>query len=219
MPTTTYSGSFKKAYQFNEIAHDRAMASRPPATHSYGKRHADTTRIQALAVYAETGNASQSAKAMGLPRQTVEGWIQEEGTPQLIDELRSTIRFNEGWRIASMVGQSLDLVAQAMREGDPVILRDGRTVYKRASLKDLVVTSSILIDKWMLISGAMSQSNALLQGVSALSAQLGEMGSALTGLAASVSAPSKEPSAPDKPGLAPTWDPYSEAPPRENLIG
>lgn len=141
--------------------------------------HHDAVRIAALAVYAETGNATQAARTLGLPQQTVDQWVKADGAPQLIDELRSTIRYECGWELASMVKEQLALTRRAMADGVPHVLKDGSVVYTRQSPKDAAITASILLDKWMLVSGALSATNSLLQSVDSLSKQLAAAGAEL----------------------------------------
>ncbi len=163
----------------------------------------ETDRIRALAVYAETGNQNEAARQTGIDQTTVHNWVHDESSAELVTELRSTLRYNRGWELANLVGDGLAQIKQAFEEGDPVVLKDGRTVYRRASLRDLTVTTSILIDKWMLISGAISSETHLLGRMDALSEQLTVMGGSLK---------SSPPSPP------PDGTPIEE-PRGENLIG
>lgn len=184
--TTRYSGF---PFPINTLDDDPEpeIALDPPSN-----AYLETDRIRALAIYAETGNQNETARQSGIPQSTVRNWVNDEGTSGLIGELRSTIRYNHGWTLANMVGRSLKLMDQAMAEGDPVVLKDGRTIFKRASLKDLTIVSSILIDKWMMISGAISNETVLL-------GKMAELGQQLTGLGASLSRstiPSPEPGTP-----------------------
>lgn len=137
----------------------------------------DTDRLKTLAVYAETGNTVEAARTMGIPRQTVADWVNDDGTPQLLDELRSTLRYELGWQLASKVKALLSGI-----EDDPydeVVTKHGAIVLKRVPWKDRVIGFSILTDKWALISGALSQSNAIVSRLDQLGHQLRDMGSSL----------------------------------------
>lgn len=163
----------------------------------------ETDRIRALAVYAETGNQHEAARQIGVDPGTVNDWVNDESAPSLIAELRSTVRYNEGWRLARLVSQSLEKVSQAMDDGDPVVLKSGQIIYRRQSLRDLTICMSILMDKWMLISGAISNETMLLGKMTELSQQLQGMGATLAA------------SGPMPIGIG---TPIAEAP-GENLIG
>ena len=144
-----------------------------------GNWPSDALKVQALAAYAETGNQTLAAKSVGLSQSTVRNWVQDEDSLGLVDDLRSTIRYNCGWQISEQVRKMLDKLDVAMDEGDPTVLRDGRIIYSRPKLKDMVISTSILIDKWMLISGAISQSAALVAGLDKISKQVTSLGVSL----------------------------------------
>lgn len=163
----------------------------------------ETDRIRALAVYAETGNAAEAGRQLGIDDQTISRWVADEGSPALIDELRSTIRFNYGWKLADEFGKTLDMLGRRRDEGDAVVLKTGQIVYKPVSFRDLVVGASILLDKWSLISGTISNETQLLGRMDDLSKQLTVMGGALK-------------ASPPSPPLDGT---PIEDPPGENLIG
>lgn len=181
-----------------------ALPERSDRASPHPRQHSDAIRMAALAVYAETGNATIASDTVGIPRQTVNNWVNAEDTPELLDSLRSTIRYECGWQLASMVKRQMELTASAMERGNAHVMRDGRIIYVPASAKDQAISLSILIDKWMLVSGALSQSNALMAGVDKLSQQLASLGGMLTG------GPAPSPPVPY---------PLSETPPGENLVG
>lgn len=173
--------------------------SRGPRSSS--QAYFDTTKLGALAVYAETGSQTAVANATGIPQETIRNWVHEEATPSLLDELRSTIRYNCGWQLASMVKRRLDSLDEAFNRGDANVMRDGRIIYTPPKWKDQVIGLSILMDKWMLISGALSQTNALTNGLAKLGSQLDEIGTLLAASPSQAAAPS------------------TEATPGENLLG
>lgn len=163
----------------------------------------ETDRIRALAVYAETGNAAEAARTIGADDGTVTAWVNDDATGSLIDELRSTIRFNCGWELAQQVRENIAMLGARRDQGDAVVLKDGRIIFKPVSYRDLVVGTSILMDKWMLISGAISNETQLLGRMDDLSKQLTLMGGSLK---------SSPPSSPDDGTPLGT-------PEGENLIG
>lgn len=184
-------------YHIKALAPSVATAIVPRSNHN------DAIRMQVLAVYAETGNATLAARTVGVPQPTANSWVNAPDAPQLIDDLRSTIRYECGWELARMVKRQMALTFEAMERGNAHVMRDGRIIYAPASAKDSTIALSILLDKWMLISGALSQSNALLASVDGLSKQLAGLGASLTG--SSPSLPTPTPLSPDGTG--------------ENLIG
>lgn len=165
-PTTRYGAS---SFRFNDFA--QAKPGQSP--------YFETDRIKALAVYAESGNQHEASRQTGIPQETIRNWVNNEDSSGLVQELRSTLRYNRGWQLAKLSGKVLDQLEIALDEGDPVVLKDGRIINKRASARDLVVTASILIDKWMLISGAISNETMLLGRMNELSQQLASMGTSL----------------------------------------
>lgn len=169
----------------------------------------DTDKLRALSVYAETGNASVVEDQTGISRHTVGRWVAEDSTPALLDELRSTIRYECGWQLASMVKRGLKRIEDAWDRGNPHVLKDGRVIYVPASSKDATIEFSILLDKWMLVSGALSQSNAIVSRLDQLGHALRDIGSGL--LAGSDSPP---------PSLspAPKGGPLTGDHPGENLV-
>ena len=181
----------------------------PSLLHSHrpGERHSDQTKLRALSVFAETGNQTQAARTIGVDHSQVSQWVNSEEGANLVDDLRSTIRYNCGWQLAELVRRSIDKLGPAMEEGDPTVLKNGDVVYSRPKLKDMVISTSILIDKWMLISGAISQSAALVAGMHKLSDQMASMGDSLLAMSSPPQSPQVSPNAPD-------LDP----PPGENLL-
>lgn len=153
--------------------------------------HSEATRLAALAVYAETGNQALAAETVGLSAKTVHEWVHNEEAPQIIDDLRSTIRYNCGWQLAQMVQRRLATLDDAFHRGDANLLRDGRIIYTPPKWKDQVIGLSILMDKWMLISGAIAQSASLTAGMAKLGAKLDDLGAALAPKA-QASAPAKQ---------------------------
>lgn len=169
-----------------------------------GQPYFDTDKIRAMAVYAETGNQAEAARQSGVIVDSVNDWVNSEQHTSLIGELRATIRYNEGWRLSRLFSKSLDVVEERLAKGDAVVLKTGETIYKPVSYRDAVVGASILFDKWMCISGAISNEAALMGQMHELSSQLSSLG---TGLVAA-SPPSSSPQGPLSPGGS-----------GENLIG
>lgn len=159
------------------------LANPPPvaARRTPSRRIPDTLKLHALSIYAETGNQSQAAKVVGVEQSTVHGWVHDEDSATLIDDLRSTIRYHAGWRLAQMVQRGMDRLDEAWDKGVPHVTKNGAVIYTNESPKDAAITMSILLDKWMLISGAISQSAALVAGMDKLSKQVASLGAGLLG--------------------------------------
>lgn len=175
---TTYSGI---PHGFNDLAYD---TSRQPEPREPGDSYPEAAKIQALAVYAETGNEQEVERQTGIPRSTIRNWVNQEDAPDLIAELRNTVRYNEGWRLARMVSKVLGKLDESLDRGDPIIGKNGLVIgYKPPNLKDITITASILIDKWMLISGVLGSDAVLMGRMDKLGNQLSEMGSALSRIA------------------------------------
>jgi hypothetical protein len=161
-----------------------------------GERHSDQTKLRALSVFAETGNQTQAAKTIGVDHSQVSQWVNSEEGATLVDDLRSTIRYNCGWQLAELVKRSIAGLGPAMDEGDATVLRSGQVVYTRPKFKDMVISASILIDKWMLISGAIAQSSAIVTGIHKLSDQMLAMGDGLAALSTLPNPPTVSPNSP-----------------------
>lgn len=144
--------------------------------------YSDTTRLATLAYYAETGNASEAARSTGVSESTADRWIADETTPELLSELRNTIRYNCGWLLASLVSKSLHLLERKL---------DSDT---KLGAKDTAIIASILIDKHALVSGYL-MNERLSQGVNKLSAQLATLGDLLTTGGVPKPSPDPEPGA------------------------
>lgn len=195
---TSYGGL---GYGFNDLAYD---TSRQPEPRERGDSYLTATKMSALSVFAETGNQAQASSISGVPQATLHEWVHSEEGSQLVAELRNTVRYNEGWRLARMVSKVLGKLDESLDRGDPIIGKSGLVIgYKPPNLKDITITASILIDKWMLICGSIGGDAVLMGRMDKLGNQLSEMGSALSRLA-----PSSSP-----------LGPLSQAIEGENLIG
>ena len=174
-----------------------------------GGKYSDATRIQALAVYAETGNAFLAADTVGTTPETVGQWVASPEAPKMLDDLRAGIRYRTGWRLAELSGLALDRLDTALREGDEVVLKSGEIVHKRQSARDAAIIASILIDKHALISGQLVQSNAAVEGINAVWGEL-------KALNAAVRAGGTVSPGPEAPDPVP---PFPEGPGGETLLG
>jgi transposase len=107
--------------------------------------HDEEQRARALAIYAETGSTFTAAQETGVPRRTIDAWIQRD--PEIdatLEALRRAVREKTAHKYAEIASVAADELLDRLKNGDDVVDRSGKVVgKKRVGAKDLAIVSSI----------------------------------------------------------------------------
>lgn len=113
----------------------------------------DKKKIEAVTIYAVTGNVSEVERITGVSRATFKKWQQEEWYLQLIEQLRNE---NDG-KFESVATEILNKLTDAINDrverGDYVVLKDGSMIRKPVTLRDLIGAMMITFDKRQMVRG------------------------------------------------------------------
>lgn len=116
--------------------------------------------LNTIAVYAETGSIVQAANAYNISYATAAKWVKSNEATNLISHLRSAIRLNHAHTINKIIGLSLANTLERLEEGDMVMTKQGTMRAVPVSAKESAVIGSIMIDKYQLLTGSISEDNA-----------------------------------------------------------
>ena len=135
-------------------------------------RYTDNERLLALSVYAETQNFQAASDATGIPSSTIEYWIGSEQGEAMLQDIRTSLRHSVAFDVAKAAMLAVKLAHQRLIEGDAVVMRDGSIVYKPVSARDCSTISSIMIDKWTLLTGTNQTGSSESSRLNSLAKQL-----------------------------------------------
>lgn len=115
----------------------------------------ESERVKALAIYAETRSSTEVERITGIPKTTVQSWTQTEEGMRAVEQLRTALRERCAWGYVEQLVVSQDLMMKRLVQGDPVVLADGRIVYRGVSARDLMMIMAVSQDKHAALVGTM----------------------------------------------------------------
>ena len=122
-------------------------------TTASGSKYTDQDRQRVIASYAVLGNQVQTAKAEGIPRVTVNDWVNSEWGIELLKQVRHETQdeFIAGY--TNIIRANLGAQVDRLDNGDVVGLDDdGKPLRQPVRYRDLVVGAGIAVDKLRLLS-------------------------------------------------------------------
>ena len=153
-----------------DIVHDHRIGQNRTGIPQY--KYDEATKLACLAVYAETLNIAEASRATGIPQSTINGWLKQEDTDTLLDDLRFSIRRSVAFKCAQVATQAIESIAQRLSEGDPHVGKDGEIIYKPVNARDSAAIFSIVVDKHTLLTAGQSQMRTVDKRLSALADDL-----------------------------------------------
>lgn len=115
--------------------------------------YTDKKRIEAVTIYAVTGNLTEVEKLTGIPSTTVSSWRKEEWFQHLLDEIRQENDEKIDSKFTQIVETVLDEMVDRVKNGDFVVTKYGQVVRKPIGARDLAIVAAINIDKRQLLRG------------------------------------------------------------------
>lgn len=126
---------------------------RPPTGKEKPGFYSDKKKIEALTVYAITGNISEVERLTGVTRHMFKKWQKEEWFTQTLEELRSENDTVFDAAFTKIIEKLIGSINDRVDNGDFVVLRDGSLIRKPVSLRDVIGAMMITIDKRQLLRG------------------------------------------------------------------
>jgi transposase-like protein len=119
-----------------------------------GRRIPPVERAQIVADWLDTGSYTAVAKRHNV----TEGAIrrQRKDSPwwdEIEHELTQALHDSTKTKLSAVSRTVIDLIADRLSEGDPVVLKDGTIIFAPVRTRDLVLSLGILVDKLRLMEG------------------------------------------------------------------
>lgn len=110
-------------------------------------------RIEAVAIYAATGNIRTTAELSKVSETHLRKWRKEDWFQDLLREIRQENNDKIDVKFTEIVELALDGLKERLINGDHQVLKDGTIVRKPISARDLSIVSAINVDKRQLLRG------------------------------------------------------------------
>lgn len=113
-------------------------------------------RVQAVLVYFVKQSRSKTAQIVNVPEGTIKHWMQTVWWKQAYESLKKQKNEELDGKITGILTTSIDLLAKRLKKGDEVITKDGQTIYKAVTARDVAMIAAILFDKRAILRGESS---------------------------------------------------------------
>lgn len=114
----------------------------------------NTTKLHALAVFAETNNLREASRQSGVAHTTIFEWVHSDEGAAVVEQIRTAVRSQAAWTLVENTITALNLVNQRLKAGtDPHVLKNGCIVMRPISLKDAVMAAAVSQDKLAMLTG------------------------------------------------------------------
>ena len=135
--------------------HYKTERVRPP-----NGKHEYNAKLHALSVYAETLSQSTASEITGIPRTTINAWLEDDESNAFIDNLRQSLRAEVAYKYVNMAILACDNTIDRLVNGDEVVTAKGETVRVKVKARDCAVIAQIATDKHALLTGMSTGSKA-----------------------------------------------------------
>lgn len=110
-------------------------------------------RIEAVTIYAATGNFGITAELSKVPETTIRSWRREEWFSDLLNEIRQENNDKIDQKFNDIIDGALDQLQDRVINGDHKVLKDGKIVRVPINARDLSIVAAINVDKRQLLRG------------------------------------------------------------------
>lgn len=125
----------------------------PPTGNEKQGFHTDKKRIEALTIFAITGNIAEVERLTGVSRHMFKKWQKEEWFHEALDDLRNENDSQFDAAFTGIIEKLIGAINDRVANGDFIVLRDGSLIRKPVSLRDVIGAMMITIDKRQLLRG------------------------------------------------------------------
>ena len=119
--------------------------------------YTDKKKVEALTIFAVTGNIAEVERLTGVTRHIFKKWQKEEWFADTLEDLRSENDHQFDAAFTSIIEKLIGAINDRVANGDHVVLRDGTIIRKPVSLRDVIGAMMITIDKRQLLRGKPTQ--------------------------------------------------------------
>jgi len=144
----------KKGGQKSTVAKRRK--SEPVRGKVKGRRNhfTDEEKLNAVCVYAVSGNARRTAELTSIPEATIRGWKQTQWWNEIMSRVHDEQDEELNSKLTNLVDKAVEAVNDRIDHGDYLYdLKRGQLVRVPVKAKDLTVVTAIAIDKRELLRG------------------------------------------------------------------
>lgn len=118
-------------------------------------------KLQTVTMWAVLGNIAEVSRRTGVAKDTIKYWKNEtEWWGEAIERIKLQRNEKLDADITRAIDMSMGELADRIKKGDEVILKDGSTARKKMSGRDLALISSMLYDKRSLMRGDIASTRA-----------------------------------------------------------
>lgn len=122
-------------------------------------------RIEALTVFAATGNITKVEELTGVPKNTVTQWVKQPWGRDLLEEIRAENDQAIDAMFTGVMHSALGQVQDRLDNGDEVVLKSGKVIRKKINGKDLSQIVATNLDRRQLLRGKpTSRSETVVEG-------------------------------------------------------
>lgn len=114
---------------------------------STGSKYTEEQKREALAHYVVIGNVVKVSELVNIPRPTVQGWVRSEWGNAMIISLKQEKQEEIDANLTRILHKATEALEDRIDHGDTVINKDGETLLKPVSGRDLATISGIMFDK------------------------------------------------------------------------
>lgn len=118
-----------------------------------GKQWSIEDRKSAVKVWFSTGSLYESAKQTGIPRRTMQDWVNTVWWVEETDRLILEYRRKFLGKSTGMLDTILDVIKDRMEKGDEVVTKNGELVRRGISARDATWVLGVLFDKKNILMG------------------------------------------------------------------
>ena len=144
----------KTGFTFNgrEVVLAKTRGAPPTGKHKSGF-YSEKKKIEAITIFAVTGNIAEVERLTGVTRYIFKTWQREPWFHEALDELRNENDHQFDAAFTSIIDKLIGAINDRVANGDHVVLRNGEIIRKPVSLRDVIGAMMITIDKRQLLRG------------------------------------------------------------------
>lgn len=114
-------------------------------------RHTAETKAKAVALYAVTGSAEETANRLKLPPTTVRTWTREDWWQEKMAKVRQEKDAEIDAKMSEIIALATNEIKDRVTKGDQRLMSNGKNKRVKMSGRDLAIVAGTLYDKRQLI--------------------------------------------------------------------
>lgn len=139
-------------FKGREIILSKTRGSPPTAREKKGF-YSEQKKIEALTIFAVTGNIAEVERLTGVTRFIFKKWQKEAWYQEVLEDLRAENDSTFDAAFTKILEKLIGAIDDRVVNGDFVVLKDGSLIRKPVTLRDAVGAMMITVDKRQLLRG------------------------------------------------------------------